>query len=218
MKKLKTLLILGESGALLKKVPITTAALGKRLGVSQQTASRLLIGLLDDGLITREKGINGYLVSITLKGKELLLDIGLSIKRAVRKSQEFTIRGRVVDGLQDGNYYLGLGEYKRAIKRHVGFAPYPGTLNIRLNRAEDREAKHELQKAGGIVIPGFRRGKKIFGSVKCFWCEVNRAAGAVIIPERSHYGADILEVISPDMLRDKLNLKTGGMVTVKVSK
>jgi riboflavin kinase len=68
----------------------------------------------------------------------------------------------------------------------------------------------------GIEIEGFKKNDRIFGSIKCFKCKVNDVDASIIIPERSHYGSNILEIISRFELRKKLNLKNGDEVVVEV--
>ena len=75
-----------------------------------------MIKLLKGGLITRVKGIKGYLVSITPKGKKLLRDLDMALDE-VFKPKATEIRGIVIEGLKDGRYYLGLNEYKQKIKK-----------------------------------------------------------------------------------------------------
>ncbi len=42
--------------------------------------------------------------------------------------------------------------------------------------------------------------------------------GAVIVPERTHYPEDIIEIIAPVKLRDYLNVNDGSIVEVEVIK
>jgi len=212
MKELKILLVLGKEGALERNITITTANLGKELKIPQQTISRFLIKLTKKGLITRAKGIKGYVVGITPKGKELLKDLDITLDE-ILKPKEVVIKGIVTDGLKDGKYYLGLNEYRRKIKNQLNFIPFPGTLNITLN---EEELKEKLQRMNGIEIEGFKKNDRIFGSIKCFKCKVNDVDASIIIPERSHYGSNILEIISRFELRKKLNLKNGDEVVVEV--
>ena len=215
MKELKILLALGKKGALERNITITTSSLGKELKFPQQTISRILIKLTKRGLITRVKGIRGYLVSITPKGKSFLKDIGLSLDEIFRRTKEIIIKGKVIDGLKDGKYYLSLDEYKKDIKKKLDFDPYPGTLNIRLSDS-DREMKEVLMGMNGINIGGFKKGGRVFGSIKCFNCTIDGIKAGIIIPERSHYGSDVLEIISPFQLRKKMKLKNSNVISVRV--
>jgi riboflavin kinase len=215
MKELKILIYLGKKGALRKKIKITTKEIGNELKTPQQTVSRILTKLTNNGLITKEDGIRGILVSVTQKGKQLLSELNLDINEVFVKEKEFKIKGRVIDGLKDGKYYLGLDEYSKKIKNKVGFKPFPGTLNIML---DEEESKEKLQKMNGIEIEGFKKDDRVFGSIKSFKCKINDADAIIVIPERSHYGSNILEIISQFELRKKLNLKNGDEVIVEVIK
>jgi len=97
------------------------------------------------------------------------------------------------------------------MEEKLGFMPYPGTLNIRLD-AKSTKMRKALMHAEGeeILSPsGFCRGKifqAIMMNVKC----------AVVIPEVLGYPEDVLEVVSSTSLREKLHLADGSMVEVKV--
>jgi riboflavin kinase len=213
MKELRILITLGKKGAIKRKIIITTTKIGKELKIPQQTVSRILTKLIKNGLITREEGIRGYLITITEKGKKLLNDFNSDFNEVFSKEKEFKIKGRVVDGLKDGKYYLALNEYRKKIKNQLGFIPFPGTLNIML---DEEESKEKLQRMNGIEIQGFKKNDRIFGSIKCFKCKVNDIDASIIIPERSHYGSDTLEIISQFELRKKLNLKNRDEIIVEV--
>jgi len=214
MRELKILLFLGERGALKNKISITTTELANELKIPQQTVSRILIKLIKRGLITGKKGIGGYEINITPKGKELLHDLDMSLDGIFRKTKEIIISGKVIDGLKDGKYYLRQKEYRKNILKKLGFESYPGTLNIKL---DDQNIKEKLQKMEGIEIEGFKMNDRVFGSIKCFKSKIDGVDASVIIPERSHYGSDILEIISPFELRKKLKLKNGDEVVVNVA-
>jgi len=214
MRELKILLFLGKRGALKNKISITTTELANELKIPQQTVSRILIKLIKRGLITGERGIGGYEINITPKGKELLHDLDITLDEIFRKTKEIIISGKVIDGLKDGRYYLSQKEYRKNILEKLGFELYPGTLNIKL---DDQNIKEKLQKMEGVEIKGFKMNDRIFGSIKCFKSKIDGVDASVIIPERSHYGSDILEIISPFELRKKLKLKNGDEVVINVT-
>jgi riboflavin kinase len=193
-------------------IHLSTTALAEEIGVSQQTASRWLIELEDEGLIARARG--------GLKVTDACIDrcrTLYSLLRGVFETSRFMeIKGTATAGLGDGRYYLALPEYKAQVRKKLGFLPYEGTLNILV---PDREKKLALSNMPGIEIRGFINDGRMLGAAKCFKCSVNgKFGGAVIIPARSHYGLDVLEVISPKNLRGELGLKDGSSVTLKVKK
>jgi len=59
-------------GAINNKIEISSFELAKQLGISQQSASRYLVELDKNGLITREFGIKKQLIKITNKGEDIL--------------------------------------------------------------------------------------------------------------------------------------------------
>jgi riboflavin kinase len=98
----------------------------------------------------------------------------------------------------------------------LGFEPYPGTLNLRV-RKEDQEEVRLLIASPFILIEGFKNGNRSFGPAKCFrGTIVDKVNGAMIVPVRTHYTGDVVELISKEYLRKLLHLKDGDTVKVKV--
>ena len=76
--------------------------------------------------------------------------------------------------------------------------------------------RRRLDEEKGILIEGFSTEDRTFGEVKAFKCRVNGVEGAIVIPKRTHYPSEILEIIAPVKLREKLGLKDGDIVEVEV--
>jgi riboflavin kinase len=70
-----------------------------------------------------------------------------------------------------------------------------------------------LKNYGGIIIDEFKTKNRTFGSVLCFKAKINKSNAVIVLPMRSHY-SNILEFISPDFLRKKLNLKDGDEIKI----
>ncbi|MEM1550565.1 MAG: DUF120 domain-containing protein, partial [Candidatus Bathyarchaeia archaeon] len=118
------------------------------------------------------------------------------------------VEGEVFSGLGEGAYYVSQEGYKRQFIEKLGFEPYPGTLNIKVIGGKGVALRSMLNIYPGIEIKGFRNKNRTFGSVKCFLASINDCErGAVVLAERSHYGENVLEVIAPVHLRDKLGLE-----------
>jgi riboflavin kinase len=217
MELISLLARIAKMGAVNRPVLVKTAGLAREMGVSQQSMSRWLIDTERRGLITRMEGIRGYLVRVTPKGERMLEETRKDLEEALSAGRKLEIRGKAASGVDDGKYYLGLREYSRKLESVLGFRPYPGTLNVRLGAMEDSQGKEKLCAMKGLEVPGFRKGGRTFGSLKCFPCMVNGERGAVVIPERSHYGFDVLEIISPRNLRKGLGLHEGSEVKIEVS-
>jgi len=215
---LVTLVTLASMGAYSKALETTTTVLGRRLGVSQQTASRRLNELEKKGLITKERTLKGQGVRISKEGVELLKSIFGELRNLFEgELTSIEIEGTVFSGMRDGAYYISREGYKKQFLEKLGFTPYPGTLNLKLRAGLDVQAKRMLDAYPGIVIEGFEDGQRTFGSVKCFKTIIdNKVEGAVLLIRRTHHGENVLEIISPVYLREKLGLNDGDRVGVKI--
>jgi riboflavin kinase len=215
---LLSLLTLAKRGCCKGSVEISSHALGRDLGTSQQTASRKLRELEKEGYIYREVHPRGQRIRLTTKGVEALrmLHQELSEVFAAFEPHVYYVTGEVFSGLGEGRYYMQIQGYKEQFKSKLGFTPFPGTLNLRLKTDEDIKLKQKLQEHRGILIEGFEDENRTFGSAKCFPAEIEGTEGAVVIPARSHYSLDTLEFIAPVKIREKAGLKDGDIVTVKV--
>lgn len=122
-----------------------------------------------------------------------------------------SLKGKVFSGTGEGAKFTEFPWAKQQIAKKIGFIPYPGTLNIKLSK-NSLVAKNSLKKANGIGISpeeGFCRGK-------CFYAYIDNLKCAIVIPELEHYPEDVIEVIAPVNLREKLKLNDDDAVEVKV--
>jgi riboflavin kinase len=205
-------------GAKDRPMKLSTSELAKRIGKSQQAASKHLLELEQNGYIERTRIGNRSFVKITKRGSDALLELHLRLKSALEGEELASeTHGEVFTGLGEGAYYISLKGYRKQFVRKLGFDPYPGTLNLRLASSLDRLIRSGLEKLPGIVIEGFEDGQRTYGGAKCFLCRINGSVeGAVLVLERTNYDDSVLEVIAPVRLRDRLNLRDGDSVTVKI--
>ena len=213
------LLKLAEMGAHRRTAKISTQYLAGKLGASQQTASRYLIELDNNGWIKRTVTPEGCLIKITDAGikelKKLYSNLRFLMEAAYPPS--ITLEGVVFTGLGEGAYYISKERYTKQFIEKLGFEPYPGTLNLKLTTDYDVKTRSELEAYPAIEIEGFRSEDRTFGSVKCYPVTIeNRVKGALILALRSHYDTSVIEIIAPVFLRKHLNLKDGHKVKVEV--
>jgi len=203
---------LAKIGGLHDHVFISSSELADRIGVSQQTASRKILELLDAGLIIRRMGTRKQHIRVSPAGVEVLRHEFADYKQLFQGGERLTIRGRVVTGLGEGRYYISREGYRKAFGKLLGFDPYPGTLNIEVEPL-DREKMAELKDMDGLMIEEFQSEGRTFGGVKCFRALIGGVECAAIFPLRSHH-THTLELISPFGLREKLALADGDEVQV----
>jgi riboflavin kinase len=120
-------------------------------------------------------------------------------------------KGTVFSGKGEGKKFIALPWVNRQIEQKLGYTAYAGTLNIRLTK-EGVTQKKLLEKAQRFqIIPekGYCNGILIKASIGILKC-------AIITPEVPSYPEEILEVIAPWNLRERLKLVDGNQVLVTV--
>jgi len=211
---LQTLKELALLGAIKNKIEISSFELSKQLETSQQTASRYLVELDKKGMIKRELGIKKQLIMITGSGEETLQEEHLQYKQIFELTDRIIFKGKVISGLGEGRYYTEQDGYIEQFKEKLGFVPYPGTLNVEIEYIE-RNKLRLLKNSKAIDILEFQTKNRTFGSVRCFRAEINGLDGAIVLPMRTHY-SNVLEFISPEHLRKKLNIEDGNEVKIVI--
>jgi len=211
---LQTLKELALLGAIRNKIELSSQELAQQLRTSQQTASRYLLELDTQQMITRELGIKKQLIQITSAGAEALEQEYAQYKQVFDLATKVAFKGKLISGIGEGKYYTEQSGYAEQFKKKLEFAPYPGTLNVEIEYIE-RNKLRLLRNCGGIIIDEFKTENRTFGSVICFKATVNGVEGAIVLPKRSHY-ATVLEFISPYYLREKLQLHDGDELEVVV--
>ncbi|UCE96606.1 MAG: DUF120 domain-containing protein [Candidatus Bathyarchaeota archaeon] len=210
---------LAEMGAYHRTMKVSTQYLAEKTGISQQTASRNLIELDKLGWIKRSITTEGCLITLTDVGKERLKNLYSKLKIVVEAVYPLsvTLEGLVFSGLGEGAYYIKQDGYRKQFIEKLGFDPYPGTLNIRLDTDYDIKTRQELENYPAIEIEGFKNESRTFGPVKCYPTLINnKAKGALIFAFRTHYDSSVLEIIAPQYLRNQLKIKDQQKIKVEI--
>lgn len=213
---IEVLIQLARKGAGRKSARISLSWLADLLGTSRQTAARRLAELEGRGLIERALRPRGQDVRITPAGWAALQafhrELGLVLKPTPRLMR---LSGRVATGLGEGSYYMEQPSYVKQFERELGFTPYPGTLDIKLEK-DSLELREMLARLPSNQVSGFETKERTFGPVKYFPARLRKSKAALVMPLRSHH-SDIVEIIAPNKLRRSLRLKDGDRVEVEVT-
>lgn len=218
IKHLITLTELLSKGAKNNFVQITTTELGKNIHKSQQAASKHLLELEEAGFITRIMTGRKVSVKLTQKGYDQIVDLYGLLQKSIQSLPSFIeLCGTLVSGMGEGKYYMSLKGYTKQFISKIGYVPFPGTLNVKLEKKEHIEAIRQLDSLEGIKIDGFSDEKRTYGWVKCYHCILNNKINCeLILLERTHHDNSIVELISQHDIRKKANLKNGSKLTIKI--
>jgi riboflavin kinase len=211
-----TLLALAQLGAVTNNIRTSTSRLAQLLQISQQTASRRLAALERMGMVRRVLNNRGQLIRIEPKGISELAKIQSVLEMALTKKRFRSFRGRVFTGLGEGAYYVRLEGYRKQFRKCLGYNPYPGTLNIQLLTEADVNEFQLLKATIGIQIQGFENEGRSFGPVTCYPATVNgEQKAAILLIARTHHHPNVVEIIAPTSLREKLKVADEDIIIVK---
>ncbi len=214
---LMTLKKIALMGGLKSQVYISSQAMGEILAISPQTASRRLISLEKENFISRTIRPDGQYIKISEPGEKILRNEYFDYCRIFEEADvSYILTGEVISGLGEGRYYVSIPRYMEQFREKLGFEPFPGTLNLRLDTVS-QETRRELEKMEWVEIDGFVDNDRTFGSAKCLRCRIDGSASAIIVPGRTHYPDDIIELLCEHGLRKKLGLNDGDKIKVEIS-
>jgi riboflavin kinase len=195
-------------------VVLSSREVGGQLGVSQQAADQYLVALEGRGLLSRALGARKQRLSLTPAGMTLLRREYQGYRRIFEGPGRMRFRGSVASGLGEGRYYLSQPGYLVQFTERLGYTPYPGTLNVKVE-PEDFRRVEAAREWRAIRIDGFAAGGRTFGGASCFAARLNGRACHLIVPDRTHH-RDVVELISPEYLRETLGLKDDDRVELEV--
>ena len=202
-------------GAVDDYVAISSRELGDALEMSQQSASKRILELLDEKLIVRDLGARRQRIKLTPRGIDELKKEYNEYRIIFETSDHMTIHGTVASGMGEGGYYICQNGYMVQFQNKLGFTPFEGTLNVKVD-VEDVGKLDFIGKSSGIVINGFSSEGRSFGNVIAYRAKIRNMECAIVVPERSHY-VDTLEVICPYHLRRTLSLNDGDKIDVRIN-
>ena len=134
--------------------------------------------------------------------------------KAFQSSYQFIVlKGTVFSGRGEGEFYINL--YAKNIMKVLGIKPYPGTLNLKLDRGSANIASKYLIKdnAHYIIEPPFNNLARVYtwvGYIKCLKVYI-------IKPDITYYSSDVIELIADFSLRKRFGLKDGDLVELHVA-
>lgn len=211
MKDLPLLLYIANKAGLHSTLSSSTVQLAADLDVSQQTVSRKLQELDEEGSIKKQTTSTGVTLGLTEKGKGKLRSLHGELLQIL--SQQTRLSGIIKDGLGEGKFYMGQEQYKQQFQSLLNFTPYPGTLNLAVDK---NVTEVFLATKKQLYVSGFQTKERTFGGLKCYPILIaKKVAGAVIVPDRTTHMLDTVEIIAAVNLRTTLKLENGKEITIQ---
>ncbi|MBQ7702117.1 MAG: DUF120 domain-containing protein [Candidatus Methanomethylophilaceae archaeon] len=201
-------------GAIDDYVTISSRELGDILDMSQQSASKRILDLMDGEFITRDLGTRSQRIKLTEKGVAALKEEYNEYRRLFELDDHIVIHGTVSSGMGEGGYYICQKGYVDQFKDMLGFVPYEGTLNLTVDK-DDLEKIDLLRRPSDLILKGFTSDGRSFGDVFVYKARIKNMDCAIVMPERSHYRTT-LEIVCQYHLRRTLSLTDGSRVDLKV--
>ncbi|MDR2866277.1 MAG: DUF120 domain-containing protein [Methanomassiliicoccaceae archaeon] len=199
-------------GGINNYIAVSSRELGVVLGMSQQSASKRILELLDEKYLVRDLGARKQRIKITDSGVEELKKEYNEYRRIFELTDHVAIHGKVVTGMGEGGYYITQKPYMDQFQSLLGFRPFEGTLNIKVSK-EDLGKLEVIRYTPGHLIEGFEKDGRTFGNVVAYKAKIQNLECALVIPQRSHY-SDILEIVCKFHLRRTLSINDGDEIGV----
>ena len=195
-------------------IAVSSRELGDALEMSQQSASKRILELMEQKLIVRDLGARKQRIKLTEKGVDELKKEYNEYRRIFELEDHIVLHGKVANGMGEGGYYICQPQYMEQFEKILGFRPFEGTFNLSVDK-EDMNKLEMMKSSSGYLINGFTNEGRSFGNVIAYKAKIRNIDCAVVVPERSHY-KEIIEIICQYHLRRTLSLNEGDSVDLRV--
>ncbi|MCL1984703.1 MAG: DUF120 domain-containing protein [Methanomassiliicoccaceae archaeon] len=201
-------------GGINNYVAVSSRELGIALDMSQQSASKRILELLDEKYLIRDIGARRQRIKITETGVDELKKEYNEYRRIFELTNNVTLHGKIASGMGEGGYYITQKQYMDQFFNKLRFRPFEGTLNVKVAK-EDLDRLEVIKSMPGYIIDGFEKDGRTFGRVIAYRAKIHNLDCAIVVPERSHY-EDMLELVCKFHLRRTLSIGDGDNVEVVV--
>jgi phosphoglycolate phosphatase len=128
------------------------------------------------------------------------------------RNNEWVLSGRVATGVGQGAGFSQLDWAKRQFMSLCGIDPYPGTLNLVVDRSEDLAVWRTVKNSPARIV---RSGDPDACDAGLYPIRIdNSVPAAIVLPAVPGYAEDRIEIIAAVSLRDHFDLADGNRVRI----
>jgi len=131
-------------------------------------------------------------------------------------NDQLKITGKIVGGAKQGAFFTQLDWVREQCLEKLGFAPWPGTLNLELPM-DHVAVIEELTVTEGLELVS---PDSNYCSGHVFPVSIEGLSAAVVLPSEDVrvHAKNIIEIISPEMLKDALGVNDGDCVILTIDR
>ena len=120
----------------------------------------------------------------------------------------------MLSGLGQGAQFMAIPWVREAVRRLLGFDPYPGTLNVKLVESDMVAAWRKIQDGPALYLappPPEACGARLFRIAVA-----PDVDAAIVVPDVTRHDEEMLELIAPVHVRSRLGLRDHDRVTLLI--
>jgi CTP-dependent riboflavin kinase len=129
-------------------------------------------------------------------------------------NEDLKITGKIISGAKQGAFFTQLGWVQEQCLNKLGFAPWPGTLNLEIS-TDLVAVIEELKVAKGfeLVSPDSN-----YCSGHVLPVSAEGLPAAIVIPAEDVrvHAKNIIEIIAPEKLKSALGVKDGEQISISI--
>jgi CTP-dependent riboflavin kinase len=131
-------------------------------------------------------------------------------------NEKFKISGKIISGAKQGAFFTQLEWVREQCSKKLGFTPWPGTLNLEISMGRVAVIEELNVKVGiELVSPDAN-----YCSGHVLPVSLEGIPAAIVIPAEDVrvHAKNVIEIISPKMLKYALDAKDGDWVTLTITR
>lgn len=127
------------------------------------------------------------------------------------------LNGTVKSGLQKAGMFMQKDNYRKQYVKKLGFMPYNGTLNVKLEKDVEINIQEKYSEKLRIIEGNETLGDVYFlEAVLCTADKKISEKGAILFPTKTVHTVDTIEFVAKDKLREKMNLNDDSKVIISI--